>query len=268
MADRNSSLRHRKGDRMPTESSNEQEKISEAKRIVDVASNVGVVLRLIGGLAIRNHCVITFFCEREYLDIDFVGLGRQIKGINELFKRLGYQENRSMWLVSAGNQLQFYKHDVADHVDVFLDMLRMEHDLVLRDRLEIEAYTVSVSDLLLSKLLIYRLNEKDVRDIVTLVKDLTLGEDDRRGVINVKYVARLCSDDWGVCVDVLANIGKCMGLMGNYNLTAEEAEKVRNSLLQIKETIEKEPKTFRWKLRKIVGARMPLRRRVEDESMT
>lgn len=249
-------------------SRNQDDRILEAKKIADAARASGVVLRLIGGLAVRNHCVITFFCEREYLDIDFVGLNRQTNEISGLFRDLGYRENRNMWLTSVGNQMQFYRQDIADHVDVFLDALRLEHDLVLKHRLEVEEYTISVSDLLLSKLSVYKLNEKDVRDIITLVKDLTLGQGDQRGVINVEYIARLCSDDWGLYVDVVTNIGRCLGLLDNFNLTVEEAQTIGRRLVQIREAIEKKPKTSKWKLRKIVGARLPLRRKIENQAFT
>ena len=249
-------------------SGSDEKKISEANRILDAATSKGVVLRLIGGLAIRNHCVITFFCGREYVDIDFVGLSRQIRDISDLFRSLGYRENESLWFSSAGHQMQFYHSDIAEHVDVFLDMLRMDHDLKLKNRLSIEAKTISVSDLLVSKLLIYKLNEKDVRDILTLIKDLTLGEDDRSGVINVRRIAELGSDGWGLYVDIMANIEKCIEHIGEYNLTAKEISTVKSRMLRIKKAVDKEPKTLRWKIRKLLGESIPLRRTVEDQIIT
>lgn len=239
--------------------------MAEAKRIIDFARKRSIILRLIGGLAVRNHCVITFFCEREYLDIDFVGLSKQSEAISRLFKDLDYKENRNIWLTTAGNQKQFYKKTLEDHVDVFLDFLKMEHDIDLRERLSIEDYTISISDLLLSKIQIFELNDKDVRDILTIVKDLPLGEEDEKGVINVKYIAEICAGDWGLYHDVIMNIDKCVKLMPNYNLTLEETEKIKTKLDKIKGTIEKMPKTPKWKLRAKIGERRPWRRKVEEQ---
>lgn len=246
----------------------EKGKIAEAKKIIDVARGKGVVLRLIGGLAVRNHCVITYFCEREYLDMDFVGLASQDNEITRLFERFGYKENKNISLASSGWQKQFYKRALEDHVDVFLDFLRMEHDINLKNRLSVEDYTIPVSDLLLSKLQIYELNEKDIRDIITIVKDLPLDKEDKKGVINVKYIAELCSRDWGLHKDVTMNIDRCSDLVHYYNLTSKEVEKVRNKLSRIKQAIEAAPKTLQWKLRAKIGEKKAWRRTVEDQKIT
>ena len=71
-------------------------------------------------------------------------------------------------------------HD-DDHVDVFLDTFRMDHEIELAGRLDSDRYTVSLSDLLLTKLQIFRVNEKDIRDIVTLLDDVEVGEHDAPG---------------------------------------------------------------------------------------
>ena len=257
-----------------------EDMIAEAKRIIESAREKGVVLRLIGGLAARNHCNIINFCERDYSDIDLVGLGKQAKKISEVFQELGYKENFNVTLATAGRQMQFYKEcnhaDVhahffihpEDHVDVFLDTFKMDHDIDLKHRLTIEDYTISVSDILLTKLQIYKINEKDVRDILTIVKDLPPGEEDKPGVINVKYIAELCSKDWGLYQDVMTNIDKCLNLMHYYNLTPEEVERIKSGLIKIKEAMENAPKIFKWKLRARIGEKKAWRRIVEDQRIT
>ncbi|MFX1519846.1 MAG: hypothetical protein ACFFCD_07990 [Promethearchaeota archaeon] len=242
-----------------------EDRIAEAIHIIDVARKKGAILRLIGGLAVRNHCEIIDFCERDYGDIDLVGLKKHFKKINETFTELGYKENRDVAIATSGQQMQFYKEDLEDHVDVFLDTFRMEHDVVLKERLTLEDYTISISDILITKLQIYTINEKDLRDILTIVKDVPLGEEDKSGVINVKYVAQLCSRDWGLYTDILSNIDKCLNLMHHYNLSSEEVKQIQNKLNKIKKVIEKEPKTRRWKLRAKIGKRKAWYRVVEEE---
>jgi hypothetical protein len=242
-----------------------EDRIAEAIRIIDIARKKGAILRLIGGLAVRNHCEIIDFCERDYGDIDLVGLKKHFKKINETFKELGYKENRNVAIATSGQQMQFYKEDLEDHVDVFLDTFRMEHDVVLKDRLTLEDYTISISDILITKLQIYTMNEKDLRDILTIIKDVSLGEEDKSGIINVKYIAKLCSSDWGLYIDILSNIDKCLNLIHHYNLSPEEVEQIQNKLKKIKEIIEKEPKTRRWKLRAKIGKKKAWYRVVEEE---
>jgi len=55
----------------------------------------------------------------------------------------------------------------------------------------------------------------------------------------VKYIAELCSKDWGLYKDVMINIDKCLNLISHYNLTPEEAERIRDGLNHIKQAIKK-----------------------------
>ena len=49
----------------------------EAMAMVDVARHAGVDVRLAGGLAVRRHCIDLDFLDREYSDVDLVGLSGQ-----------------------------------------------------------------------------------------------------------------------------------------------------------------------------------------------
>lgn len=245
----------------------DQEKlILEAQRIIDMAQTRQVLLRLIGGLAIRRHCEIIDFCERDYADIDLVGLRKQTPQIIEVMEELQYKEDSKVALATNGERMLFYRRGSSDHVDVFLDTFRMEHTINLRDRLTIEVYTISISDLLLSKLQIYQLNEKDVRDILTIIKDVPVGSQDEPGVINVQYLAGLCAKDWGLFQDVNTNILKALDLMKNYTLSSSETQQMQHRLLHLQTAIERAPKSLKWKLRKRVGKRKAWRSQVEDQS--
>lgn len=232
------------------------DKINEAKRIIDKAAERGVLLKLIGGLAVRNHCEIIDFCERDYSDIDFVGLSEQFNGIEKVFSDLGYTHNKDVLLASGGRRMQFISRDGGEHIDVFLDKFEMDHDVIdLKSRLDLEKYTISLSDILLTKLQIHEINEKDIRDILTILKDIPDGVEDKPGVVNFKYLAQKCADDWGLYYDVILNIDKCLSLMGDYTLTVQEAEKIKTSLLALKKLIDEEPKTRKWVKRSKIGVR-------------
>ncbi len=243
-------------------------RIHEAQRIIDAAQSKQVLLRLIGGLAIRRHCEIIDFCERDYADIDLVGLRKQTPRILEVMESLGYHEDSQIALATAGERMLFRKLGSSDHVDVFLDTFRMEHTIDLRARLTIETYTISISDLLLSKLQIFRLNEKDVRDILTIIKDVPVGTQDKPGVINVRYLATLCATDWGLYYDVTTNITKALHLMNNYTLSPTEREQIQQRLHHINTVIEETQKSLKWKLRSRIGKRKAWRREVEDQTTT
>jgi hypothetical protein len=240
--------------------------LDESIRIIKRAREKGIVLRLIGGLAIRQHCGEPAFCEREYGDIDLVGLLRQSSAIMETIQEFGYHESNLYTMISGGTHLLFEKPDSEDHVDVFLDKLQMEHDIDLRNRLDIEENTISVSDLLLTKFIIKNLNEKDYRDIITLVKDLPLGHEDIPKTINIDYIAALCSRNWGLSQDLLTAINACIGFMKTYQFEEDVTQEIQGKFTEIREAIENYPKSSKWTLRSYFGKRLAWRNEVELEN--
>ena len=55
---------------------------------------------------------------------------------------------------------------------------------------------MSLADILLQKLQIWEINDKDLKDIEYLFTVAEFGEDDTK-MVNVGYIARRFADDWG-----------------------------------------------------------------------
>ncbi len=239
--------------------------LDEGLRIVDAARERGVVLRLMGGLAVRVHCELIAFCERDYSDLDMVGLKAQSKELIALFRDLGYRFDLHTSQATSGRQLQFVRpcaHDAGgaplhedDHVDVFLDVFKMDHEIVLKDRLGLDEYTIPVTDQLLTKLQIHRPDEKDVRDTLTLLKDLEIADEEAPGVIGLRRLAEVCAGDWGLYHDVELSLERSAAMLGDYLLAAEEAERIRAGVARVREALEAAPKSLAWRLRARVGER-------------
>ncbi|MHA1926044.1 MAG: hypothetical protein ACW974_09025 [Candidatus Thorarchaeota archaeon] len=244
------------------------DKIGESLRLINEGKKQGVILRMIGGLAVRAHCEDLEFCEREYGDIDLVAPAKEIAKIRETFAALGYLEDVSVARSTDRAQLLFRRHDSQDHVDVFLDKLRMEHTIDLRNRLQIEELTISVSDILVTKLIVYVTNEKDYRDIFTIIKDMKVGHEDKPGEINIDYIANICSKDWGLFQDIRGKIDECLQVMTHFDFSESESKLIRSNFQSVKEAIMKHPKSLRWKLRGLVGTRQPWRETVEEEDLS
>jgi hypothetical protein len=252
--------------------------IEEARHIIDTGRQRGVVLRLFGGLAVRAHCELAYVCERDYSDIDLIGLRRQYKEIPGLFADLGFKENLHVRQATLNKQLQFYRecdHPDADlhyfihpddHVDVFLDAFRMDHEVPLSGRLEIEDYTISLSDVLLTKLQAAHIDDKDERDVISLMSQSPLGETDERGALNAAYIARMCAGEWGLYHDVLAGVVHMREVLaGRDDLDPALAERVRSSLDRLEAAVEAEPKPAKWRLRAKVGTHRQWHEPVEEQ---
>jgi hypothetical protein len=259
----------------PMDSAMRDAMVDEARRIVDAARERGVVLRLYGGLAVRAHCDVIAFCERDYSDVDMIGLRAQRKDIVLLFRALGFTENYHFSQATRGRQLQFVRpcrhgddgvlaHD-GDHIDVSLDTFKMDHEIDLKDRLQLDDLTIPVSDQLLTKLQVFRPDEKDARDVLTLLKGLELAEDEAPGVIGLSYVAARCADDWGLHHDVERSLQHCAAVLPSYGLADEDERRVRDGLARVRRAIEGAPKSLRWKLRAKVGERRPWHNDVEEQ---
>jgi hypothetical protein len=243
------------------------EMLDEGLRLVDAARSEGIILRLLGGLAVREHCRSLGLCERDYSDLDMVALVRQARPLAALFAGFGYAENHEVSTATANGSLQFVRPcehgdgpgtgraHADDHVDVFLDTFRMDHNITLAKRLQIEPYTVSLSDLLLTKLQIFRLNEKDLRDIVTLLGDFDVVEEDAPGVVNGHYIGELCADDWGLFYDVAMSLHRVDERVAGLGLSDDQVARVRHGVMRLIAAIDGAPKGVRWRLRARVGTR-------------
>ena len=212
-----------------------EDALRKSALIISEAKENGATLRLIGGLAFRKQCRELDFCKREYGDIDLVGLSHEAPMIIKTLVDLGYRENTRYTLVSGGTRFLFEKFGSKDHVDVFLDKLRMEHEIDLRRRLSLDEFTISVSDLFVCKLIIQNLNEKDYRDIIAIVKDLELGEEDLPSTINMNYIGELCSRNWGLYHDIISSIDDCIAFVKTYQLEEAVTQKIKMKLWPISE---------------------------------
>jgi len=223
--------------------------MAEARAIIDHGNAAGVVLRLTGGLAIRHYAIDLEFAEREYSDIDLIGRKREVADVGQVFHDLGYVENKHVSMATGNGQLQFFVPEggaaavpgdgalpvftevpPSDHIDVFLDAMRMDHQIDFRDRLEINTYAIDPADLFLSKLQIGNLNEKDVHDVLTLVKDVYVDFQPHPGVLDLHHVADVCAADWGLYIDVMNNIDTIVERVADYDLSPRDAARVRRTL--------------------------------------
>jgi len=155
-----------------------------------------------------------------------------------------------------------------DHVDIFMDVMRMDHDVDVRDRLDIDEYAISPVDAFIAKMQIGKINQKDIHDVIALVKDVPLREIDDDLSIDVPYLADVCSRDWGLYHDISTNLGIVIARLDDYGLSEEEIARVYGRLAAMQEAVTEEGKTLRWRLRASVGQRVAWRREIEETEGT
>ena len=241
--------------------------IQEADRILSEARNREIVLRLIGGLAIKYHCPSSSrsSLRREYPDIDLMGLSNQAKRIKTLFADLSYKPRDIFNRLYGHKRLIFHDLENMRRIDLFLDFFQMCHKFNFRNRLSLDKLTLTPSDLLVMKLQIVQENEKDLRDMITLLLDHEVADSEAAERINVGYIARLCAEDWGIYRTFTQNLNQLRLSLDSYELDGEEKEAIKTRLSILADRIEKEPKSMKWKLRARVGDRASWYEEVEPD---
>jgi len=241
---------------------------NELKRILKASEDAGIILRVIGSLAFQMHCPKFGYLQaamgRAYTDIDFAAYRKQTKEIQELMAALGYSENREVFIVSEGERAIFDKPEVGLHVDVFYEKLDFCHIIRWEGRLEVDAPSIPLAEMLLEKMQIVQINEKDVIDTIMLLLEHPLGDKDNE-IINIKHIAGLCSNDWGLWRTTTMNLDKVRVLAQGYDqLTTEQKGRIDSQVNTALARLEQEPKSLAWRLRARVGDRVKWYKEVDE----
>jgi hypothetical protein len=230
--------------------------VGEAKRLLELANAEGVALRVLGGVAIvlRAPKPLPDALTRTYGDVDFVTAKGSSGAVQSLFRGAGYEPHVAFNALHGTERLLFFDNENERQVDVFVGGFKMSHKIPVAERLELEPDTLPLAELLVTKLQIAELNEKDVRDALALFYGHPVDERDG-DAINSQRIAELCSGDWGLWRTITGNLSICRDRLGGYELEAAHAERIHDQMDALLARIEEEPKSRGWKLRAKIGER-------------
>jgi hypothetical protein len=253
--------------------------LEESLRIVDVANERGLLLRLMGGMAVRAHAPRwPARSRRVEVDLDFATTSRDRAAVYALLAEEGYTPDKQHNALFGRKQAYFVDVPRKRPVDVLVDTLEMCHRLDFGDRLAKSRPTLPLAELLLSKLQVVKINRKDVLDALILLAEHPLADDDGAaeppdahepphgpGSINVPRIAAITSNDWGWWRTVSGNLDKLDQYLAtelqpeDLDLGTGEAVhyEVGTQIAALRAAIEAAPKSTRWKLRARVGERVP-----------
>ena len=248
-----------------------QDPLAESMRIVDLADQRGLQVRLMGGMGIRAHAPDwPARTRRVEVDLDFATRGKDRGAFYELLEAEGYTPDKRHNALFGGKQAYFVDVPRRRPVDVLVDSLEMCHRMEFADRLALSTPTLPLAELLLSKLQVVKINKKDVLDALVLLAEHPLGQNDGAldsrfglGAINVPRILSLTSNDWGWWRTVTGNLD----VLDRYLMTEATPEDLdlnngravlfdpMEQIASLREAINAAPKSTRWKLRARVGER-------------
>jgi len=241
---------------------------SETERLGQAVLDEGLPIRLMGGMAVWLRCpsVRKPPYQREYGDIDLMASGRKRRVAAAYLERSGYVPERLFNAIHGRDRLNFQHPSGKWTVDVVFDELRMSHRLDLRGRLNGTTPTLDLADLLLTKLQIWEINDKDLGDVVCVFADhaLRVGVASRSRedpastdpeTIDVRRITSLCGSDWGLCHTAQRNLGLARDLSLAHP-PAGSAQDPAHQITELLAAMDAAPKTLGWRSRARIGERM------------
>jgi hypothetical protein len=229
----------------------------EAVRLLAAAEQAGVRVRALGGMAISLHVgeLLHPAFRRKIADIDLATPKREGRKVAEFLTTQGYTPNKTFNAMHGARRLLFYDEPNDRQVDVFVGTFEMCHQLPLEERLELEPRTLPLAELVLTKLQIVKLNQKDAYDLYSLLltHEVARHDDD---AINAAWIAELCSRDWGLYRTVQLNLDRLRTQLDVPELEPAELDVIRRRVAEIEDAVERAPKSAKWKMRARVGDRV------------
>jgi hypothetical protein len=259
--------------------------MDEAIRIVDMAQKKSAVIRILGALAVRIHSENSaeLFSklgrlgntDRVFTDIDFAAYSKQKGKLRGLLEdELKFKAD--IWsLLHMKDRIMYQHPDGNFKVDVFFDRLDYSHEVSFgsdpkKGRLALDFPTITLADVMLEKLQIHQINEKDVKDIIILLHEHVVGLGQEKETIDAKYMASVLANDWGFWYDASANLGKVRAMTSEYAtkglLTNDVANDIQEKIGQLWKYVDEEPKSKDWASREKNGTQKQWWNDVEEVS--
>ena len=230
--------------------------VDESRRLVGAAGSKGIVARILGGAAVYLQAPTAGpLLPRTVKDIDVATRPGTRTAITAVLTAAGYSSDQMFNALHGARRLLFYDNANQRKLDVFVGDFSMCHQIPIADRLDRDPLTIPLAELLLTKLQIVQLNERDQRDIYNLTYHHDVSSGNGAG-IEADVIADLCARDWGLWRTTKATIARCQENLASYDMDSQTVEVIATRLALLWDRIEAAPKTARWRLRSRVGDRV------------
>jgi len=259
----------------------DEEFVREATNIVNKAREHGIVIRILGALAIYLHSLdlpdmMKLYGEMQrfgegkpkFTDLDLMAYSAQRNIVKGFFEKvIRFKPDIMVNTLFGYKRLTYYHPQNYYHVDVFFDKLEFSHDVVFGSkpesgRLELDYPTISLADIVLTKVQIHQINLKDIVDLVILFAGHDVDTEFGR------RVASILLEDWGFWYDATNNLNKvkkhAKAFHDDSKLSKKQYELTVGRIDKLLKIIDETPKTKNWQKRAKIGTSKPWYREVEE----
>lgn len=234
----------------------EEDILAEARGLIEALNDIDIMARLIGGLGIasHNHTVVPTPLRRNYADIDLVIGKKHGSRLTKFLLGRGYLANEKFNALHGAKRMLFYDKFNNRQIDVFVGSFDMCHFIELDKFLTFHKCSLAPEYLLLTKLQIIQLNQKDLIDVVRLLlmhQNKNSFASDCPG-FSMKNLDDVLCMDWGWYTTVTDNLLKVQSGASKI-LDDENLKYVNTYISEILAHLNDAPKSIKWKARAVIG---------------
>ncbi|MGA9113632.1 MAG: hypothetical protein WB802_07535 [Candidatus Dormiibacterota bacterium] len=226
-------------------------------RLARAIQEAGVDARLLGGVGVvlHAHGPIPHELARTHHDVDYIVRQADSRAWRQLLVAQGYEEDAQFNMIHGHQRLLHWDRLHERQLDTFVDDFEMCHRLALHEHWGGPPGLLTPADLLLTKLQVVEINDKDLTDALLLLAFHPVGGSGPEE-ISAERIGHVVGSDWGWYATVQTNLEKlasrAQSITGDDDLRALLGKRITS----LQAMIEEAPRSLRWRLRAMVGRRM------------
>ncbi len=231
------------------------ELVELADEILAKAKSNKITLKLLGGIAFWKCCPqnrdLFLLFNRNIKDIDFYSTSEFKSKIETILLR-DFKLKMDWGLATIPYSLRsvFYNDKNKKVCEINYNKLIYSHEFYVKNNNFENVYDIiPLTDLLVSKLQIHAISEKDVIDVIVLLLEYDF-DDVNENYISLRRVSELCYKDWGLehtirknCIIIYKHLSSLQ------HSVPFDKGKISSKLLEILNKIKRSKKSLKWKIR-------------------
>jgi hypothetical protein len=241
------------------------QRVQLAIKLVTELNRARIQARLFGGaaLAVGRYWDDAFQIPRSVKDIDVVFPSGALTKLPIVVSDIGGSINRATVLLNDGRLIRASFGGLL--VDLYSDPLFLNQTIRLGARLGLNRMSLTVADLLATKLQINEPTERDARDIVALLAVCQFQNFDSCRGINVTRIAQLCSESWTFYCAANKSLSMVKANLYRFDLDEGQSSTLSEKLTLLQAAIEGSQRSWSWKLRELVGSRLRMHSDIDTD---
>ncbi len=236
------------------------DQLAEAERIqrLLVESGPAVALRLAGSLAVWYYCRgrtdILDRSNRVPRDIDFIYSAGGAAAVVRALQTAGYDCDMRLAQESQGSRLRAERG--AYKVDAFADPVVLRQTLHLGRRLEICSPCIPLTDLLLLKLQLQKLADRDCRDVCALLETSHRASEECWR-LDTKRIQAIVASAWTWWKAVGRSLDNIEEFQRTMVITAKERRVILAQIANLHQIVHESSRPLRWRFERAADAILP-----------